>query len=342
MNKPSLALLKRFQPLLALADERLAELCGISSIAALNHGTELSVSGQLVYLLQGEVLLSYADGSSSVLVGGSEESRWPLAHNRPVAAKAITGVQVLRVDDDLVDVMLAWDQLDDSAEAAAPSCGLPDLRPARLGALAGLPPAQVEALALRLVPLPVKRGEVIMREGESGEHYYLIESGRAEVARQIGEIRLLLAELRAGDAFGEEALLAGARRNATVTMKTDGMLLRLNKADFLELLREPLLKSVDRQEAERLVAAEQAIWLDVRFSADYRCDCLPGAINMPLGELRKAFEVLSRERIYVVYCRTGRLSAAAAFLLAQRGFHAYWLTGGLRAGMVADLAGGAV
>jgi rhodanese-related sulfurtransferase len=338
MNLPSFALLKQYQPLQALADERLRELAEVSRIVELAPGAEVAMAGQLVYLLRGEVLLRLADGSSSVLLGGSDASHWPLAHHQPLAASAITAVEVLCVDDDLVDVMLAWDQMADATESA--TSGAANVSAARLGALASLPPAHLEALVKRFVAQPVKRGEVIMREGDSGEHYYLIESGRAEVARQIGGIRLLLAELKAGDAFGEEALLAGARRNATVTMKTDGVLLRLDKKDFLELLREPLLKSIARPEAERLVAAGQAQWLDVRFSSDYRFDRLPGAINMPLGELRNAFEVLSRERIYVVYCRTGRLSAAAAFLLAQRGFHAYWLAGGLRGEQGVDLAGG--
>lgn len=337
MNQLSFALLKHYHPLQALADERLRELVEVSRIVELLPGTEVAMAGQLVYLVRGEVLLRLADGSSTVLLGDSEESRWPLAHRQPLAATAITAVEVLCVDDDLVDVMLAWDQMADSTASAA---GAANLSAARLGALASLPPAHLEALVERFVAQPVKRGEVIMREGDSGEHYYLIETGRAEVARQIGGIRLLLAELKAGDAFGEEALLAGARRNATVTMKTDGVLLRLDKKDFLELLREPLLKSIARPEAERLVAAGQAQWLDVRFSSDYRFDRLPGAINMPLGELRNAFEALSRERIYVVYCRTGRLSAAAAFLLAQRGFHAYWLAGGLRGEQGVDVVGG--
>lgn len=339
MNKLSLALLKNFQPLQALADERLAELIGVSRVNRFGQGVEVPLAGPLMYLLEGEVLLCHADGSSSVLVGSGEEACLPLTHSQPCSVTAITAVDVLCVDDDLLDALLVWDQMSNGIGQATGS-SRPDLHPARLGVLASLPPAQIELLASRLVTVPVKRGEVIMCEGDSGEHYYLIESGRAEVARQIGEIRLLLAELKAGDAFGEEALLAGAQRNATVTMKTDGVLLRLNKEDFLELLREPLLKSVDRPEAERLVAVGKAVWLDVRFSSDYRFDRLPGAINMPLGELRNAFEVLSREPIYIVYCRTGRLSAAAAFLLAQRGFQAYWLAGGLRAGMSADLVGG--
>ncbi len=340
MDTLTVELLKPFQPLSLLAADRLGELLAVSCLLPYARDSRIPLGRELLYVQQGEILLHYADGSSRVVVGGSEDSYWPLARTMPDSIKAITDVVLLQVDDDLVDVMLTWDQLALAAGQQEQANGS-DLRTLKLGALACLPEAHVETLLNRFETVPFRRGEVVIREGDTGDYYYVIESGRCVVSRQVGEIRMLLAELKMGDAFGEEALLAGSTRNATVTMKTDGLLLRLSKADFVELLREPFLKSVNRAEAERLVAEEKAVWLDVRFSTDYRFDRLPGAINMPLGELRNAFEVLSRERTYVVYCRTGRLSAAAAFLLAQRGFHAFWLTGGLRAGPVAVLSGSA-
>ena len=56
---------------------------------------------------------------------------------------------------------------------------------------------------------------------------------------------------------------------------------------------------------------------------------LPGAINVPLAEVRNMFAVLDRSREYIVYCQSGRRSAAAAFLFAQRGFDVWLLDGGL-------------
>ena len=55
-----------------------------------------------------------------------------------------------------------------------------------------------------------------------------------------------------------------------------------------------------------------------------------GAINVPLAEVRNMFPVLDRSREYVVYCQSGRRSAAAAFLFAQRGFKVWVLDGGLK------------
>ena len=72
-----------------------------------------------------------------------------------------------------------------------------------------------------------------------------------------------------------------------------------------------------------------AVWLDVRYPSEYQYDKLPGAINVPLNEVRNMFAVLDRTREYVVYCQSGRRSSAAAFLFAQRGFRVSLLEGGL-------------
>jgi rhodanese-related sulfurtransferase len=139
----------------------------------------------------------------------------------------------------------------------------------------------------------------------------------------------VLAELKSDDAFGEEALVSEAKRNATVVALGDGQLLRLDKQQFNDLLREPLLKRVRYDEAAERVR-RGALWLDVRYPSEYQYDKLPGAINVPLAEVRNMFAVLDRSREYVAYCQSGRRSAAAAFLFAQRGFKVWLLEGGLR------------
>jgi rhodanese-related sulfurtransferase len=140
---------------------------------------------------------------------------------------------------------------------------------------------------------------------------------------------VVLAELKSGDAFGEEALVSEAKRNATVTSLGEGDLLRLERRHFDELLREPLLRKVSFDEASGKVG-RGALWLDVRYPSEYQYDRLPGAINVPLAEVRNMFAVLDRGKEYIVYCHSGRRSAAAAFLFAQRGFKVWLLDGGLR------------
>ena len=62
--------------------------------------------------------------------------------------------------------------------------------------------------------LPVKVGDTIVEEGDAGEHYYVIRRGRCSVSRRPddGAPALRLAELRPGDAFGEESLISGCEQ----------------------------------------------------------------------------------------------------------------------------------
>ena len=70
--------------------------------------------------------------------------------------------------------------------------------------------------------------------------------------------------------------------------------------------------------------AAGARWLDVRYPPEYLHDGLPGALNIPLNELRESLPALDRAREYVIYCQSGRRSAAAAFLMAQMVFGLLW------------------
>lgn len=346
MNLPTVDMLMRLQPIRGLSVRRLEELARICRLE--NHvlGTDplrdAPPFGQLVYLVCGEMNVTLPDGSMNLLVGGCDAATWPLGYRSlaPVASRAITDVVILRIDFDLLDRTMTWEELSSVTEALADRTEEANrLRvmasafsvPALTGVMEQLPPAHLQELWRRFVRVPVRAGQIMMHEGDEGDYYYLIEAGRAEVLRQIGGASVLVAELKTGDQFGEEALVADVRRNATVRMKTDGILLRLAKPDFIELLRTPLLKAVSLEEAARRVAAGGAQWLDVRYAAEFAEDGQKGALNIPLNEIRSAFGLLDPEIEYIVYCQSGRRSSAATFLLVQYGFNAYWLEGGLAA-----------
>jgi rhodanese-related sulfurtransferase len=344
LNAVDAETLRRFEPIGALSAGRLQELASLCHAEKVARGFDpfrlRGTQGQSVYLLSGELKLSFVDGSSCVLVGGSGESLWPLVKNSSALldAKAITDIELVRIDDEMLDIMMTWDQLTAGTEkpAVVPEAtdwrmmsGAFRLQSLTDGALSRLPSASIDALFQRFERVREKAGGIILREGDDGDYYYIIESGRCEVTRKVGGVDMPLAELKAGDAFGEEALVAESRRNATVRMKTAGVLLRLKKQDFIELLREPLLKRLFLEDAVDHVAAG-AVWLDVRYPSEYQHDRLPGAINVPLSEIRNAIGLLDREREYIVYCQSGRRSSAAAFLLSQRGYRACWLEDGLK------------
>lgn len=333
------ALLARLEPIRALSQPRLEELVDLCRVErhALGSDPLRNKSGvEFIYLLAGELHITLTDGSHRLLVGGCDLARWPIGYKTvlPLRSKAVTDVVLLRIDFDALDVIITWDQLTQRAEPSQTPL-IPassenfSARVLTSGALAQLPPAHIQELLGRFVRVPVRAGQTVIHEGESGSDYFIIEFGRCEVRKLIGGANVLVAELKAGDVFGEEALLADMSRGASVIMKTDGMLLRLSKPDFVELLQTPLLHAIDRNEAERLIAQGTATWLDIRYPAEFNENGLPGAINLPLDEIRKAYELLDKHQVYIVYCQSGRRSSAGAFLLAQHGFRAFVLEGGL-------------
>lgn len=352
-SKVSIDTLKRLEPVSSMSEGRLvelAELCYIESVVKdLDPFRVRGIAGQSVYLVKGEIALTDQDGSVRVLTGGADDARRPLGKQGATfaSAKAVTDIDLIRIDDDLLDIMATWDQLAAVNQKVGASQGASDAEPSltnwsilsgmfsvsnlKYGAFAQLPSAHIEELLHRFKRISVRVGEVVIREGAEGDYYYVVESGKCRVERMIGGVSMVLAELKSGDAFGEEALVSEAKRNATVTMKSEGMLLRLDKLDFVELLKEPLLQRVSVEDAQQKIV-NGGQWIDVRYPSEYQYDRLPGALNVPLAEIRNAFGVLDKGREYVLYCQSERRSSAAAFLLAQRGYKAFLLQGGLWGG----------
>src|SRR3954467_4426663 len=220
--------LKRLEPIRSLSAarlEELGELCYVDSAGAnVDPFATRSMAGETVYLLQGKLALTYRDGASVVVVGGSDEATHPLDRRGGfVAAKAITEVELLRIDEDLLDILVTWDEVA-AAEGGGPKdgetppsltnwsimSGMFSVSSLKYGAFSQLPPAHIDELLKRFKRIDVRKGDVAIREGAEGDFYYVIETGKCRVERMIGGVSMLLAELKAGDAFGEEALVSEA------------------------------------------------------------------------------------------------------------------------------------
>jgi CRP-like cAMP-binding protein len=340
--------LSTLTPLAGMSKERLAELAEVAVVERAARGSD-PLKGRLeaaqsIFLLSGELLLAFDGGGTQVVVGGSEDTFHALNRQRAKLSrtKAITDVDLLAIDDEVLDILATWDQVAASGSGDGGSTmaravrsdarlitGAFSLANLRTGAFAQLPVAHIDELLKRFERVKTARGDVVIKEGDEGDFYYVIETGRFQVERLVGGAKVVLAELKSGDSFGEEALVSEAKRNASVISLGDGELLRLGRQDFNDLLREPLLKRTNFEDAAERVR-KGALWLDVRYPSEYQYDKLPGAINVPLAEVRNMFAVLDRSKEYVAYCQSGRRSAAAAFLFAQRGFKVWLLEGGLR------------
>jgi MFS family permease len=111
-------------------------------------------------------------------------------------------------------------------------------RIARLPLFGGLSPARVEGALLGLTARTVAAGEVVIRQGEPADRFFIIESGAFEVtqtAESDGGIRRLRT-LGPDEVFGERGILAKTPRSATVTATTDGLVFAMDGDAFLRLV----------------------------------------------------------------------------------------------------------
>src|SRR5688572_12016200 len=347
-REASVQLLKTFAPLDGLKRENLAALAKKVSVRTMPAGRMLFKEGdadkRTIWLVGGMVEIRENEQTVAMVRGGATEARSSLYPQIPrrVSARAVDEISYLAIDSELLDVMITWDQtgtyevaeLQSQMEGASNDDWMTTLLQTK--AFHRIPPANIQAIFLRMQRVPYKAGEIVIKQGDEGDFFYAIVSGKCIVTREtpLNKEGIKLAELGVGDTFGEEALIAEAKRNATVAMLTDGVLMRLNKQDFRELMNEPLLQWVSYEQAREIIA-KGGKWLDVRLPSEHQNLSIEDSLNIPLYFIRLKISALDRNIPYVVYCDTGRRSSAAAYILVERGFDAYVLKGGLTSGQVA-------
>jgi MFS family permease len=125
--------------------------------------------------------------------------------------------------------LLAWRRLAEiDSSVAVPEARLALLR--SLPIFAPLSAPVLEQVASRLIPTEAALGSEIIRQGDPGDRFYVIEEGEVVVSKNGRQV----ATLQQGDFFGEIALLREIPRTATVTAQTDTLLYALERDDFLE------------------------------------------------------------------------------------------------------------
>jgi putative ABC transport system ATP-binding protein len=101
-----------------------------------------------------------------------------------------------------------------------------------VNAFRGLRMAVLASIADKMFAHQVSAGEVVVRQGERGGNFYLVREGELEVVKEEAGEQRVIATLTEGNCFGEQALLTGKPRSATVRAKTDALLYELKEADF--------------------------------------------------------------------------------------------------------------
>lgn len=334
--------LRYFVPLCEISPDNFDELVKNVSIETLPSKKIVFKKGKednfTYYLLSGELEMIDSDGKTSILSSKSKQSRFPIEHNHPRKKTAITKTEVhyFKINNDLLDVLLTWDQnknyiVNEIGEEDSPDDSDWMTQLLQLEIFHKIPPANIQAVFQRKQSIPVKKEEIVIKQGDKGDYYYIIKSGSCRVMRnaaETGHKELKIADILDGNSFGEDSLISNAPRNASIIMNTDGILMRLAKDDFIELLKTPILNTVNFSKAKKMVK-DGAVWLDVRLNSEHQNKNIPNSINIPLYLLRLNANKLSDKNKYIVYCDTGSRSASATYILKERGYDAYILDGGL-------------
>jgi CRP-like cAMP-binding protein len=300
-------LLRRFEPLAALEWGTLCSVARHARLLRLADQRTLAPGRRMArgncYLLKGTVRRRLADGSTELIHAGVARARLPLlASGDGVALDTVGAVVLIWIDLDPVEFLLgavpptgyATELLDEAPD---------DDWMHRLlqgGFAQRLSPRQLQSLFRAFEPVVFDAGATVIRQGETAERFYVLASGAAEVHR---DHRTLIG-LKPGDAFGADALVTVARRNATVTMRTAGRVMALASTQFTELVAAPLVR-----------------WSAVEPAGVQRIDL---ALR-PRGPdaLRRLIAELDLGAVYMFVGRTPGERALAAFLASQRGVVAF-------------------
>lgn len=152
-----------------------------------------------------------------------------------------------------------------------------------------LEPNKMYALMARMQEKTYTLGEDIIVQGEKGDFYYVIKSGRVAVfqkkkgATEAKQVALL----GEGDGFGEEALIRDDPRNATCRAIEETVVYVLDKVDFNESLKASFLEDIFAEDISINTYKEKYVIVDARVPDEYRQEHIEGALSIPAEILRK-------------------------------------------------------
>jgi MFS family permease len=150
--------------------------------------------------------------------------------------------------------VLTWQRLRAiDAEAPLPARSLVLLR--RTPMFSHLAAPLLEQVARRMVPIDLAAGDVVIQQGQHGEHFFIVESGRLDVSVD----NRPRPSLGPGDSFGEIALMLDRPRTATVVAATDVRLWSLDRETFLATITgSPRAESVATRVADARLSATES------------------------------------------------------------------------------------
>jgi len=334
-------IIRRLIPLSTIPAEQFKSICATISIETAKPNTFLfkknDTDDKLIYLLQGSIRLQSDEIIVENISSKSESSKFALAHQIPrkIDALTLTSVVFFRLDPGLLPSQNTSNEQQENSYMAIdePEDNNNDDWMTTLlksPIFRALPPANLQKIIMNLQETQIKKGELIIKQGEPGDYYYLIKQGHCLVSRKpsANAKEIKLAQLSSQDTFGEDSLLSGDPRNVSVTALTDVSLIRLNKENFISLIKEPSLKfiSFDQLADE---PSQSTLLIDVRSPDAYNKQHLAHSINAPFFSLRMFIKSIDKTKSAIVICENGKISEAAAFLLLRNKISAKIIKGGM-------------
>ena len=334
---PVRLLKKMYRQDFALPEKDLLQLQSQGAIHSfsLAAGEQLSLQGRngkdSLYLLIGEVdCHTEKDPQSHLDLNRPDKRPFALGETGTVTLVAKQDSLLSQVDQDQLDYLVSWKSLLDAGRQDNDiTSRIASLRNPSI--FRQLPFENIEQAFKNMAEIDVMAGDEIVRQGDPAELFYIIKKGSAQVLQQgiYDDKQQEVAVLGVGEHFGDEALVHGGARNATVRMLDDGCLLVLKKEDFQSLIHSELASQVNAEQA-RDVLQQGAILIDVRYEEEFHDLHLQDARLYPLPELRQRLDEFDEMTQYIVYCDSTRRSAVAAMILKQAGCKAFYLKGGVR------------
>ncbi len=318
-------LLSSFSPLDTLTSTQLKALISKCTIQDIADNEILFQQGEKdnkgIFIISGSATIYAPNGSTIKVTAGDELAKTALAHHQPrqVTVKSKNSLKVLSVNAEMLDLFLSWNQQTscDTSKAQEQDYWISCL----LGSpvFSKLSIENILALTRDMREIEVKKNQTIITQGEIHDYYYIIKKGRCQVSRKIGENKesQIIAELNVGQGFGEESLITDRRRNASITMMEDGLLICMSKKELFEYILNPILSYISFKFYKR--HQKSMTLIDVRSPDEFKRGALPGSINVPLPVLRLKANGLHKNRLYIVCSSDGKRSAVAAYLLIQQG-----------------------
>lgn len=333
-----------------MKSEDLAKIKELNPFTKMNEGdfTDVMVGAKLIPVPKGKMIFKRADEDSKVywLISGSVDlldenfeaknrkageiaARNPIDNNSPHLLTAVS-------TEELTVLTIERTALGDFASSEKPIPSTGEGKEEEVDWMSALvssplfefiPPTNIQKLFDKFEAVQVKTGTAVITQGDKGDFFYVIQSGKAKVERRSGNKTVVLAKLHAGDNFGEDALVSNIPRNATVTMTTNGKIMRLSGPDFESLLMKPVIETLSMEETMEMIKQRnpKTYIIDVRSAREVEADKITHSLNVPLLLLRKNVPRLSKEAIYVMADEGGKRAELGAYILNEKGLTAYVL-----------------